>query len=296
MKRIFAAFLTMLLLLSGGGGMLSGSWSHAGKFNVIPELDVPYVPTPTNVVNAMLRVAEVSRDDFVYDLGCGDGRIVIAAARDHGARGIGVDIDPERIRESRQNAARAGVADKVEFMVGDLFQLDLSEATVVTLYLLPSINLQLRPKLFRELRPGSRVVSHSFDMDEWRPDEAFQVNFRWVYFWTIPANVAGVWEWTGATSSDRFVLELNQKFQEATGFLTMDLTRTAIRDVKIEGDNLSFVIDRVPGGGEGTTRFEGRIRGNSIEGTMKSADRTWEWRAARDPESSTPLYEETVHL
>jgi SAM-dependent methyltransferase len=149
--------------------------------------DVPYVPTPDEVVQSMLKLAGVQKGDVVYDLGCGDGRIVIAAAR-LGARGVGVDINPDRIREARLNAKQAGVEDQVEFIEGDLFTADIKDATVVTLYLLPSINLKLRPRLWSELKPGTRVVSHAFDMGDWRPEKTDEVDSRPVYYWTIPAN------------------------------------------------------------------------------------------------------------
>ncbi len=154
--------------------------------------DVPFVATPTDVVTEMLRLANVKPGDVVYDLGCGDGRIVITAAKEYGARGVGIDINPIRIRESQENARQAGVADRVQFRTDDLFKTDLSEATVVTLYLLPSVNQKLRPKLFRELKPGTRVVSHSFDMGDWKPDRVSKIkNYgggeRTIYFWTIPA-------------------------------------------------------------------------------------------------------------
>lgn len=149
--------------------------------------DVIFVPTPEQVVEAMLKVARVGPNDVVYDLGCGDGRIVIAAAQKHGARGVGIDIDPERIQEATANAARAGVNDKVKFMQADLFTSDISEATVVTLYLLPSLNEKLMPKLMKELKPGTRVVSHAFGMpDSWPPEQKLDVDGRTVYFWTIP--------------------------------------------------------------------------------------------------------------
>lgn len=152
--------------------------------------DVPYVPTPQNVVDEMLKLANVTKDDVVYDLGCGDGRLVITAVQKFGAkRGFGVDIDPERIAESNANAKAAGVTDRVSFAVQDLFQTDLKEATVVTLYLLPEVNLRLRPKLLSDLRPGSRVVSHSFTMGDWEPQKTVTVSpgGQRLYFWTIPA-------------------------------------------------------------------------------------------------------------
>jgi SAM-dependent methyltransferase len=157
--------------------------------------DVHYVPTPEEVVEKMLELANVGKDDVVYDLGCGDGRIVITAAKKYGARGVGVDIDPERIKESNENAQKAGVTDRVKFIQQDLFEIDFSEATVVTLYLLPALNLKLRPKLLRDLKPGSRIVSHAFDMGDWKPDKVVTVPGdidseveRTIYFWVVPAS------------------------------------------------------------------------------------------------------------
>ncbi|HEX7334081.1 MAG TPA: class I SAM-dependent methyltransferase [Pyrinomonadaceae bacterium] len=152
--------------------------------------DVPYVPTPQNVVDEMLTLANVTKDDVVYDLGSGDGRLVITAVKKFGAkRGFGVDIDPERIAESNANAKAAGVTDRVSFAIQDLFQTDFKEATVVTLYLLPEVNLRLRPKLMSDLRPGTRVVSHSFDMGDWKPDKTVTVQpgGQRLFLWTIPA-------------------------------------------------------------------------------------------------------------
>lgn len=148
--------------------------------------DVVFVPTPEEVVDAMLKVAKVTSKDVVYDLGSGDGRIAIAAARQHGARAIGIDIDPERIAEANENAKQAGVTDKVRFIQADLFESNISEATVVTLYLLPSLNLKLMPKLMKELKPGTRIVSHAFDMGDWEPEQELDVDGRKVYYWTIP--------------------------------------------------------------------------------------------------------------
>ncbi|MBW4526477.1 MAG: class I SAM-dependent methyltransferase [Phormidium tanganyikae FI6-MK23] len=157
-----------------------------------PQLDVPYVPTPTAVVDAMLKVAKVGKNDVLYDLGSGDGRIPITAAKRFGTRGFGVDIDPQRIQEANANAKKEGVSDRVKFAQQDLFKTDLSQATVITLYLLPRINLQLRPTLLK-LKPGTRIVSHAFDMGDWKPDQVVDVNGTNVYFWTVlekvPANL-----------------------------------------------------------------------------------------------------------
>jgi ribosomal protein L11 methylase PrmA len=151
------------------------------------------VPTPPEVVEAMLKLANVTKNDVLYDLGSGDGRIVIAAAQKFGARGVGVDIDPALVKQARENAQKAGVSDRVKFLEQDLFTANISEATVVTLYLLPDINLKLRPKLFKELKPGTRIVSHSFDMGDWQPDKTVDINGRTVHYWVIKKN-------NGATS------------------------------------------------------------------------------------------------
>ncbi|MGH8773374.1 MAG: SAM-dependent methyltransferase [Burkholderiales bacterium] len=148
--------------------------------------DVPFVATPVLVVDAMLEMAKVGPDDVVYDLGSGDGRIVITAAKKFGARGVGVDIDRELVARARQNAEAAGVSDRVEFIEGNLFNMDLKDATVVTLYLLQDVNLRLRPKLLRELKPGTRIVSYSFDMGNWEPQKTVQVHERKVYYWVVP--------------------------------------------------------------------------------------------------------------
>jgi cyclopropane fatty-acyl-phospholipid synthase-like methyltransferase len=148
--------------------------------------DVIFVPTPQEVVDAMLEVAKVTKTDVVYDLGSGDGRIPVTAAKKYGARALGIDIDPQRIKEANANAQAAGVTDKVKFLNQDLFTTDISEATVVTLYLLPSLNVKLMPKLKAELKPGTRIVSHAFDMGDWKPEQTLNVNGRTVYYWTIP--------------------------------------------------------------------------------------------------------------
>jgi Methyltransferase domain len=151
--------------------------------------DVPYVPTPQSVVDAMLKVAKVGKNDVLYDLGSGDGRIVVTAAQKFGTQGVGVDINPERIEEANQNAQKAGVSDRVKFVQQDLFNTDLSKATVVTLYLLPDVNLKLRPKLFKELKPGTRIVSHAFDMGDWKPQQTLNVDGKTIYYWVVPENI-----------------------------------------------------------------------------------------------------------
>jgi precorrin-6B methylase 2 len=148
--------------------------------------DVIFVPTPQEVVDAMLKLAKVTKNDVVYDLGSGDGRIPITAAKTYGARGVGIDIDPQRIKEAQENLKNSGVGDRVKFLNQDLFTTDISEATVVTLYLLPSLNLKLLPKLNKELKPGTRIVSHAFDMGDIKPQQTMNVNGRTIYMWTVP--------------------------------------------------------------------------------------------------------------
>lgn len=158
----------------------------SAQTTVPPVFEPPYVPTPQPVVDAMLKLANVTKDDVVYDLGCGDGRIVISAAKDHGATGVGIDIDPKLIKKAKKNARKAKVSDKVKFIKGDLFEMDFSRATVVTLYLLPRVNLKLRPILLEQLKPGTRIVSHAFDMGDWEPEQTITINGSTIYFWTVP--------------------------------------------------------------------------------------------------------------
>jgi len=173
--------------LAGLGALASYSLAGAAERG-LPQRgpDVIFVPTPNEVVNAMLRMAGVTKQDVVYDLGCGDGRIVITAAQQYGARGVGIDIDPDRVEEATDNVRKAGVADRVRIIQGDLFEADISAATVVTLYLLTDLNLKLRPKLLRDLKPGTRIVSHAFSMGDWQPERTADVQGTTVYLWRVP--------------------------------------------------------------------------------------------------------------
>ena len=173
-RRLFA-----ILLLATGA-------AFAQDKPAARDPDVIFVPTPREVVEDMLRLANVKKGDVLYDLGSGDGRIAITAARMYGVKAVGIDIDPERIREANENAKKAGVEKLVKFRQADLFQSDFREATVITLYLLPELNVKLRPKLWAELRPGSRVVSHQFEMGDWKPEKKLESGTRTIYFWTIP--------------------------------------------------------------------------------------------------------------
>ena len=181
---------SLLLGAASGAGLalVPGRAPFAQAATTPPKLDVPYVPTPQDVVDRMLALARIRKDDVVYDLGCGDGRIVVTAARQFGARGVGIDINPERIAEARANAKKAGVNGRVDLRVANLFETDLSPASVVTLYLLPDVNLRLRPHLWQQLRVGSRVVSHAFDMGaDWPPEQTSDASGRTIYMWTITA-------------------------------------------------------------------------------------------------------------
>lgn len=186
MKRcLYSCVVALILTLNSGLGSPIRARQPA---QTLRRPDVIFVPTPQEVVNAMLKVAKVGPGDVVYDLGSGDGRIPITAVRDfNAARATGIDIDPQRIKEATANLAAAGGLDgRVRFLNQDLFETDISEATVVTLYLLPSLNVKLRPKLMKELKPGTRVVSHAFDMGDWAPEQTLDVEGRRVYYWTIP--------------------------------------------------------------------------------------------------------------
>jgi len=267
--------------------------SSAAAQQIEPE--VPFVPTPEKVVAEMLKMAQVGKDDVLYDLGCGDGRIVITAAKEFGCRGVGIDIDPQRIRESRKNAIKAGVADKVQFIQMDLFEAEISEATVVTLYLLSEVNLRLRPKLLRELNPGTRVVSHEFSMGEWEPDASSsvktgdakdpQVLDYWdpniadywdlhnVYFWIIPGNVMGTWklEIPDVSGKKEYTLKFEQVFQQVRGeaFEGSSSIPVFIMDDKIKGNTLQFILERKLKGRTERLHFEGSMQGNTMQGTMK---------------------------
>ncbi len=261
--------------------------------------DVIFVPTPNRVVEEMLRVADIQENDLIYDLGCGDGRIIILAAQKVGSRGIGIDIDPQRVKESRKNASEAGVDHLVQFQEQDLFQADFSEATVVTLYLLPILNLQLRPKLLTELRPGTRVISHDFGMNEWIPDHKTVVviggRHHWVYHWIVPANVIGRWELSVGEFSDRnpITMQLEQVYQYVVGAVIYDKSRKHLKNAKLSGDHLQFELDLQKGREVLQLFFEGKVFGDVITGTTTGNSGQEEikslWRAERDPSTVEPI-------
>jgi SAM-dependent methyltransferase len=285
---------------------ISISWGATYSGEPIPE--VPYVPTPEEVVVEMLKMAEVTRDDIVYDLGCGDGRIVITAAKVFGARGVGVDIDPNLIRRSNENARKAGVADRVRFIEQDLFETDIREATVVALYLLPELNLQLRPKLLRDLRPGSRIVAHEFDMGDWKPDNMAKVpkvklyyhprvpyeKDTYFYYWVVPARAEGVWRWRFSTSSgdQDCTLSLIQKFQEISGTAHLLGQEVPIPSARLVGDQLSLIVTVNMDKERVVMLFNGRVHGDDIAGSVEvqggplAGD--YPWAAKRQLSPSSP--------
>lgn len=292
----FSVILFCLLAVSAVAslpGLRAVSRGTAGEQEKV-KLDVPYEPSSEEVVKAMLEIAQVGKDDFVYDLGCGDGRIVIAAAQKTGARGVGVDLDPERVKESLENARKANVIHRVQFFQQDLFETDIRKATVVMLYLWPEVNLKLRPKLFRELRPGTRVVSHSHDMGNWRHDQTIGTpDGHRIYFWVIPANVTGIWEWTLPGEKERYVMTLSQQFQIISGALRSGPDEIPMKNLELRGDRLQFIVERLFNGQMRSLRFTGRVQGHRIEGTAEEMTagskekRTWEGK--RNPSSEKPL-------
>ncbi|MFL6621554.1 MAG: SAM-dependent methyltransferase [Sulfurifustis sp.] len=233
------------------------------------ERDVPYVPTPEPVVREMLRLANVSEKDTLYDLGCGDGRIVVIAAKERGAHGVGVDIDPDRIAESRANAKWADVTDKVRFIEGDLFKVDLRPATAVTLYLLPDVNLRLRPKLLSELKPGTPIVSHQFDMGDWEPEVKTKVGFATVYLWHVPARVSNRSDYELRTADgrvERHQLEVTQHLQKISGSVTIDGEQFPIENGRINGERVRFSVNRPSHGTLVQYTYEGQV----IDGEVRS--------------------------
>ncbi len=266
--------------------LMAGVWVFwATAYSQEPMPEVPYVPTPQEVVVEMLKMAGVTQNDIVYDLGCGDGRIVITAAKVFGARGVGVDIDPNLIQQSNENARKAGVTDRVKFIEEDLFKTDIREASVVTLYLLPELNLQLRPKLLRDLRPGSRIVAHEFDMADWKPDrigKSPKVKLyyhpaipyekdTYFFYWVVPANAEGVWRWTLSTPTGNrgYALRLAQKFQEIRGTVDVEGQETPIADAHLAGDQLSFALTEDTGKEKVMMQFNGRIHEDDITGHVE---------------------------
>ena len=261
------AFLALLLLASACAGAPRGG------------PDAPFVVTPHELGDAMLRLAGVTSSDVVYDLGSGDGRIVIAAARVYGARAVGVEIDPQLVKRSQDNALTGGVGDRVTILWQDMLVTDIRQATVVTLYLGEDVNVRLRPKLLRETRPGTRVVSNTFGMGDWVPDRVERVRLRdgerTLYYWVVPADVAGAWRVALQNSANAgATLTLAQRFQRITGTLEQDGRVDPITDGVVAGDWITFGVGRL--------RFEASVSGNTASGRLTSPDASpLAWAASR---------------
>jgi SAM-dependent methyltransferase len=263
-------------------GMLFASPGHAQW-----PYDVPFVPSPQVVVDEMLRLADVRKDDFVIDLGSGDGRILITAAQKFGARGIGVDLDESLIEQSDANAQTAGVSDRVQFIRQDLFKTDLSKATVITMYLLPGVNMRLRPVLLG-LKPGTRIVAHDFELGDWKPDVKVTIRKN-AMLWIVPANVAGRWQLhINAAAGERvFDLEIRQQYQEIDGVVRIaDAIPGGLWQPVLRGDKVSFsIVDNIDREQEATMYFEGVVRDGMMEGELRrgvgAAQTRHTWRATR---------------
>jgi hypothetical protein len=252
------------------------------------NLDVPYVPTNQATVEAMLRLAGVGAGDFVVDLGSGDGRILITAVKKYGARGFGVDLDPQRVKESLTNAKLAGVSDRAQFYQRNLFDTKIADATVVTLYLLPRVNIELRPRLLAELKPGTRVVSHDFDMGDWKPDLRATVRgaSSTVYYWLIPVQAGGTWKLQAGTARGNveYEFDVQQKYQEISVLAQRGGKQMAVLNPRLDGDTIGFVLvdhdDTIY-----RRRFEGRVTGRTMEGTARgeanAPNEEFKWRATK---------------
>jgi precorrin-6B methylase 2 len=266
MHRIFSPTAQLVFgfaLLAAGIGIVAAQDKPL-------SLDVPYVPTPHDVVERMLTMASVKPGEFVIDLGSGDGRIAIAAAK-RGARAYGVDLNPERIKEARANAAREGLGeDKVRFEQKNLFDTDISKADVLTMYLLTTVNLKLQPVILKTMRPGARVVSHSFDLGNWTPDVSDSVRGHRVYFWTVPAQIAGRWQ--AESGAERFLLEIRQEFQKFDGTAQVGTRRVILQNTRLAGADISFAVDL----GKGLQTFRGKVDGNTIIGDSPAG-----WKAVK---------------
>ena len=269
----FLSQLLLTLVLSLSAATVVGQAQPAPK-EFEPQVgqegkDVIWVPTPQALVDKMLDMAKVTANDYVIDLGSGDGRTVITAAK-RGARALGIEYNPDMVELSKRNAAKEGVAGKATFAKADIFESDFSQATVITMYLLPQINLKLRPKIL-DLKPGTRIVSHAFTMEEWAPDDKASVPDsnaynRTAYLWIVPAKVEGAWQLPQGE------LALKQSFQMVTGTLKSGGNTTPITNARLRGDQISFTA--------GNAEYTGRVSGNTIEGTVKGST-SGSWSATR---------------
>jgi SAM-dependent methyltransferase len=270
-------------MLLGGLGVLAVPFSSAQQ---APHIIVPFVPTPQVTVDEMLRAANVGPKDFVLDLGSGDGRIVITAAKKFGARALGVDLDETLVYQSEESARQAGVSERAKFLQQDIFKTDLAQASVISMYLLPAVVRRLRPSLL-QLKPGTRIVSHDFDMEDWKPDYKTYIRKN-VFLWIVPAQVAGRWQASLAMPPIERQLELTmtQRFQEVSVHARLNGVPTQVWEEKLEGDRFSFVIvDSADRENEAMLYFDGRVAGDVLDGTLVrgvgSERVAVKWRAVR---------------
>ena len=231
--------------------------------------DVIWVPTPDEVVERMLRMAQVTPNDYVVDLGAGDGKIAIMAAKKFGARAMGIEYNSDMARHAQRNAEKAGIAARARIVQGDIFVTDFTQATVLTMYLLPALNLKLRPQILA-MRAGTRVVSHSFNMDDWEPDESSSMDGRRAYFWVVPAKVAGTWnlELTGGGAAEKSELTLEQRYQKLEGTVGLGpAVLGGLREPRLRGFEIAFgYIDN----NSVRREFSGRVSGNRMEGSFRT--------------------------
>ena len=242
--------------------------------------DVVWVPTPDDVVERMLNMAQTKPEDYVIDLGAGDGKIAIAAAKKFGARALGIEYNPDMVAHAQRNAQAAGVLGKAQVVQGDIFTTDFTQATVLTMYLLPSLNMKLRPQVLA-MRPGTRVVAHAFNMEDWEADETSDVEGRRTYLWIVPASVAGRWalELSGAGGPEKLSLNIDQKFQRIEGVVYLGSILAGLREPRLSGFRISFAyVDN-----HGMRRdFTGRVSGGTMEGSFRTdGGAEGRWTAAR---------------
>jgi hypothetical protein len=268
------------------GAALGALAARAAFAQQQPDIVVPFVPTPQVTVDEMLRIAGVGPKDFVLDLGSGDGRIVITAAKKFGARGLGVDLDHHLVIQSEEGAKQAGVEDRAKFIQQDIFKTDLAQATVITMYLLPVIVRRLRPSLLA-LKPGTRIVSHDFDMEDWKPDQKTYIRKN-VMLWIVPAPVAGRWQSRIPLPPIERLLdfEIKQRFQEVDAHARLNGVPSQVWETKLQGDRLSFVVvDTTDRENEAMLYFDGRVAGDEIDGVVTrgvgSERAAVKWRAVR---------------
>lgn len=272
MPRIAAPLAALLLcgFLANAGAQTANSPPEYGDELYKPNVgqvgkDVIWVPTPDGLVTKMLQTAKTTENDIVYDLGSGDGKIPIAAARDFKARAVGIEYNPEMAALATRNAQRAGVTDKVKIIAGDIFQNDFSEATVITMYLLPDLNLKLRPQILK-MKPGTRVVSHAFNMRDWEPDETIYEGERQGFLWIVPANIAGRWQLEEGGAGWKGTLDLQQAFQRVGGTVTMGRKQSPMLGPTLAGNNLAFSFYNA----DGTLRsIRGKVDGDKFEGWIR---------------------------